>query len=161
MIRFCTSAGSPIASGWSIHLRRSATVIAAPALACSRRKCERQCSSSTKWLSPVLPKCTGSAIERISCRSTRSPTGARPSALPIARSSSGHTFFTTAGLTSASKTGCAGYWCLKSWSSSASNADFRFAPTGGSGVSVWSSERNCSSGAIGFTTASRESPAMP
>ena len=161
MIRFCASRGSPIASGSFIQRRSLPTVNGSFFFACSRRKCERQWSPSTKCVSPVLPSCTGSAIDRISCRTTRSPTGARPSAVPMARSSSGHTFFTAAGFTSASKIGCAGYWCLNNWSSSASKADFRFAPTGGSGVSVWSSDRNWSSGDSGFTTASRESPAMP
>ena len=57
---------------------------------------------------------TGSAIDRISCRTPRSLTNARPSLAATARSISGHTFFTAASFTSASKTGCAGYWCLNS-----------------------------------------------
>ena len=104
--------------------------------------------TSTKWVSPVLPSCTGSAIERISCRITRSPTGARPSAVPMARSSSGQTFFTAAGFTRRRRPD-APVLVPEELVEQGLESRFQVRPTGGRGVSVWSSERNWSSGAMG------------
>ena len=125
MIKSCSSLGSPIASGRSIHARRSRTFMPSvePACPAIRVRWSFQCSPMTKWVSPMSPSLSGLAMCRTILRSGLS-TEERWSLLRKLVEMTSRTF-STAPLVrrkSSEKFGCAGYWVLSACCSISSSA---------------------------------------